>query len=79
MELNGFIRFLYALNGGKSAILVNGQQGRCSSSKWGVRQGDHLSSLLFALAADTFTKMVNLKPGWVLCKGLDLKVLNKKF
>lgn len=46
------------LQPGKSHILINGNPRRIICLKGGLRQGDPLSSLLFVLAVDSFTKNV---------------------
>ena len=40
------------------SCLVNGRPENWIISRWGVRKGDPLSSLLFVLAADEFTEMI---------------------
>ena len=64
------------LFGGKSQILVNGKPGRIILSKRGLRLGDPLSPLLFVLAADSFTKMLNLVDSKGLLMGLGPEGFN---
>jgi hypothetical protein len=47
------------LSSGSSSILSNGTSGRKFKCKSGVRQGDPLSPLLFALAAELHQYIVN--------------------
>lgn len=47
------------LQSGSSSALLNGVPGKEFKCKWGVRQGDPISPLLFVLAADLLQSMVN--------------------
>ena len=42
-----------------SSVLLNGVPGKLFHCKQGVRQGDHVSPLLFVLAADLLQSMLN--------------------
>ena len=46
------------LKTGNSSIMVNDILGNKIQSKWGLRQDDRLSPLLFNLVADVFAKII---------------------
>jgi hypothetical protein len=57
------------LSSGSSTILLNGVPGKFFKCKWGLRQGDPLSPLLFVLAAELLQVLVN--------KAADLDLLKR--
>lgn len=47
------------LSSATSSVLLNGTAGKEFKCKWGVKQGDHVSPLLFAIAVDLLQRVIN--------------------
>ena len=59
------------LVGGKSQILVNGHPAKIINSRRGLKQGDHLSPLLFVIAGDIFTQILRVSSSNGIIRGIQ--------